>query len=174
MNAQLPAWISLLIAMIPFVLAPLLMATAFRLYYAVRRTQNIWVSFVGLISFWIGYEYLHQSWDLAFPWMTLGNGFANFHQLVQWYSYTGVYGGTLWIWTVNILVFLFYWQKKHQIQAYSQKLIGLLIAALTIIPVAVSFVQYSTYEESSDPSQLVVVQPIIDPYGKAGYIAPEE
>lgn len=174
MHAYLPAWVSLLIALIPFGLAPLLMATAFRLYYELRKRQNILISFLGLISFWIGYEYLHQSWDLAFPWMTLGNGFANFHQLVQWYSYTGVYGGTLWIWTVNILVFLFYWQKKHQIQAYSQKLIGLLIAAITIIPIAVSLVQYSTYEEPANPSQVVVVQPNIDPYGKYGYIAPEE
>src|SRR5690606_27764373 len=72
MHAYLPAWVSLLIALIPFGLAPLLMATAFRLYYELRKRQNILISFLGLISFWIGYEYLHQSWDLAFPWMTLG------------------------------------------------------------------------------------------------------
>src|SRR5690606_12504597 len=104
----------------------------------------------------------------------LGNGFDNCHQLVQWYSYTGVYGGTLWVWTVNILGFLFYWQKKHQLQAYSQKLIGLLIAAITIVPIAATLVQYSTYDEPANHSQVVVVQPTIDPYGKSGYIAPEE
>lgn len=174
MNAQLPAWISLLIAMIPFGLAPLLMATAFRLYYAMRRTQNIWVSFIGLVSFWIGYEYLHQTWDLAFPWMTLGNGFANFHQIIQWYSVTGVYGGTLWIWIVNILAFMLYWQYKHQVQAYSQKVLLSITLAAAFVPILISVIQYISYEEPINPAQIVVVQPNIDPYQKFGSITPEE
>lgn len=39
MNAYLPGYISLLIALIPFTLAPLLMATAFRLYYQLRKKK---------------------------------------------------------------------------------------------------------------------------------------
>nr|WP_262903864.1 apolipoprotein N-acyltransferase [Sphingobacterium bovistauri] len=174
MNAMLPAWISLLIALIPFGLAPLLMAITFRLYYQLRKKQSIWLSFLGLTSFWISYEYLHQTWDLAFPWMTLGNGFANFHQIIQWYSVTGVYGGTLWIWAVNILVFLFYWQYKHNIHAYSQKIILSSAIAVITLPIVISVIQYNTYEEPVNPSEIVVVQPNIDPYQKFGSISPEE
>jgi len=174
MNAYLSTVVSLLIALIPFCLAPLLMALAFRLYYQLRKRKAIGWSFLGLVSFWIGYEYLHQSWGLAFPWMTLGNGFANFHQIVQWYSVTGVYGGTLWIWLVNILAFLFYWQKSQKIQAIGQTKLIVAIVATILVPMGVSVVQYASYKEHINPSDIVVVQPNIDPYGKFGYISPEE
>src|SRR5580693_8673812 len=96
------------VSLIPYSLGPLMMATACWLYYRLRLKINRNRSLFGLVCFWIGYEYLHQSWDLAFPWMTLGNGFAVSHQWVQWYQYTGVYGGTLWILALNILLFLIY------------------------------------------------------------------
>src|SRR5690606_17470045 len=35
-------------------------------------------------------------------------------------------------------------------------------------------VQYASYKEHINPSDIVVVQPNIDPYGKFGYISPEE
>ena len=174
MNAVLPTFVSLLVALIPFCLAPLLMASSFRLYYEVRKRRSITLGFIALISFWMSYEYLHQTWDLAFPWMTLGNGFANFHQIIQWYSYTGVYGGTLWIWLTNVIIFLWYWQYKHKIAAISQK--GLAATALLFIicPITISLVQYYTFEENINPSEVVVVQPNIDPYEKFGSISPAD
>src|SRR6202012_5162327 len=102
------AVVALPISLIPYSLGPLLMSTACWLYYRMRLSTKRGLSLFALICFWIGYEYLHQTWDLAFPWMTLGNGFAVSHQWVQWYQYTGVYGGTVWIWLVKILAFLIY------------------------------------------------------------------
>lgn len=174
MNAFLPTPVALLISLIPFGLAPLLMATVFRLYYELRKKRSIIWSFIGLTSLWIGYEYLHQTWDLAFPWMTLGNGFANFHQLIQWYSITGVYGGTLWIWITNILIFLAYWQYKQRIEAISQTKLKLAIGGIILIPIGISLVQYFSYEEHINPSEVVVVQPNIDPYQKFGSISSQE
>jgi len=174
MNAFLPTSVSVLIALIPFGLAPLLMGIVFRLYYALRKKRSITWSFIGLVSLWISYEYLHQTWDLAFPWMTLGNGFANFHQLIQWYSFTGVYGGTLWIWVTNILVFLVYWQYSKKIEAISQSKLIIAITAVVVIPITISLGQYFTYEEHINPSEVVVVQPNIDPYEKFGLITPQE
>lgn len=174
MNAFLVTWVALLIALIPFCLAPILMATVFRLYYSLRKKRSVVWSFIGLISLWIGYEYLHQTWDLAFPWMTLGNGFANFHQLIQWYSFTGVYGGTLWIWISNILVFLYYWQYKEKIAVFSQTKLKISIAAVLTIPIIISLAQYFSYEEHINPSEVVVVQPNVDPYEKFGAISPQE
>lgn len=174
MHAFLPTWTSILIALIPFGLAPLLMGFVFRLYYAVRKKYNIAWSFLSLISLWIGYEYLHQTWDLAFPWMTLGNGFANFHQIIQWYSITGVYGGTLWIWLSNVLIFLCYARFKDKTAVTSLKKLNFAIAAIVLIPMAISLVQYTTYKEYINPSAVVVVQPNIDPYEKFGVITPQE
>ncbi|MGM1429129.1 apolipoprotein N-acyltransferase [Sphingobacterium lactis] len=174
MNAVLNAFASLMIALIPFTLAPLLMSLAFRGYYQMRKRNNILLSFMGLISFWIAYEFLHQSWELAFPWMTLGNGFANFHQLIQWYSVTGVYGGTVWIWIANVLIFLWYWQKREKIQVYRQSVLLGIIAAWIVLPAGISILQYQSYEEHVNPSEIVTVQPNIDPYGKWGSITPEQ
>lgn len=174
MSAYLPTYVALPISLIPFGLAPLLMATAFRLYYQLRKKTSIGYSFIGLVSLWMGYEFLHQWWDLAFPWMTLGNGFASFHQLIQWYSITGVYGGTLWIWVCNILFFLLIWQKLEKIEAISNKKLALSLAALIAIPSGLSLWQYSVYEEHVNPSEIVVVQPNIDPYQKFNSITPEE
>lgn len=160
------ALIAVPITLIPFSLGPLIMATAFWLYYRLRlHTSRAW-SLVGLVIFWIGYEYLHQTWDLKFPWMTLGNGFAVSHKWIQWYEYTGVYGGTIWIWICNILLFLLY-RSLHeaQIKAYQFKLTAV-FAAVLVLPLGFSLYRYYSYEELENPSNVVVVQPNIDPYTK--------
>ncbi|MDB5140763.1 MAG: apolipoprotein N-acyltransferase [Mucilaginibacter sp.] len=158
--------VALPISLIPYSLAPLLMATACLLYYRLRKiTTRSW-SLFGLVNFWIGYEYLHQSWPLAFPWMTLGNGFAVTHQWVQWYEYTGVYGGTVWIWILNILLFLIYTGLKEQENKQLRlKLISAFVFIL-VIPLSISLYRYYSYEEQHNPSNIVVAQPNIDPYGK--------
>ncbi len=154
------------VSIIPFGLGSLLMAIAFWLYYRLRLVSKPLVSYTGLVCFWIGYEYLHQSWDLAFPWMNLGNGFAEAHYLIQWYEYTGVYGGTLWILACNILIFETY--KAYRATAAGKiKLTALAIAA-ALLPVIISLGVYYGYTEKSNPANIVVVQPNIDPYEKFG------
>ncbi|TDS16175.1 apolipoprotein N-acyltransferase [Sphingobacterium paludis] len=172
MSAYLPGYVAILIALIPFGLGPLLMALAFRLYYQLRKKTGIGYSFIGLVSFWLGYEFLHQWWDLAFPWMTLGNGFANFHQLIQWYSVTGVFGGSVWIWVANILVFLLVWQKREKVEAINSKKLYLALGVTIVVPSTISFIQYGSYTEHINPSEVVVVQPNVDPYGKFNSISP--
>ena len=158
------------ISLIPYSLGPLLMATACWLYYRLRLLTNRGLSLVGLVCFWIGYEYLHQSWDLAFPWMTLGNGFAVSHQWIQWYEYTGVYGGTLWIWILNILIFLIYiGLREAKSKRLRLRLITAFVLAL-ILPLSLSLYKYYTYVEQPDPSNIVVAQPNIDPYAKEANI----
>ena len=53
------------------------------------------------LSIWMGYEHFHLSWDLAWPWLNLGNALATAPELIQWYEFTGVRGGTLWIILTN-------------------------------------------------------------------------
>jgi apolipoprotein N-acyltransferase len=158
------------ITLIPYSLGPLLMATAFWLYYRLRLVAPRWVALIGLVCFWVGYEYLHQSWDLNFPWMTLGNGLAVSHSWVQWYEYTGVYGGTLWIWAVNILVFLIYTGlREAQNKRTRMSLIGAVVVVF-LAPLGYSLSVYSNYVEEQNPSNVVVAQPNIDPYEKEGSI----
>lgn len=156
------------ISMIVYSLSPLLMAFAFWLYYKLRTVTKRQWALIGLVCFWTGYEYLVQTWDLKFPWMTLGNGFAVSHQLIQWYEYTGVYGGTVWIWAANILAFLIYIGLREA-QA-SQLRLRLIIALVLVIvlPIAISLNTYYNYQEQNDPSNIVIAQPNIDPILKEG------
>jgi len=154
------------ITLIPYMLGPLLMSSACWLYYKLRTTTPMGWSLGALVCFWIAYEYLHQNWDLNFPWMTLGNGFAVSHTWVQWYEYTGAYGGTIWIWVVNILIFLIYNGLGKTDSKSRLKLITAAVLAL-ILPLAISLYRYNSYTEQFDPSNIVVAQPNIDPYAKA-------
>lgn len=176
LNAVMPAWVAIFISLIPFGLAPLLMSISWMFYYQLRKFSSRSVSYAGLICFWIAYEYLHQTWDLAFPWITLGNGFASSHQLVQWYEYTGVYGGTLWIWIANILAFeLTLAKSSPAITAFKdQKKYSLLLSAVVLIPITISFLIYTKYHEHENPADVVVVQPNVDPYEKFGSIPASE
>ena len=82
------------------------MATIWWLFHLMKRRFRL-LGDLSLIVFWISFEYLHYNWEIQWPWLTLGNGFANQAKLVQWYEYTGVLGGSLWILTVNLLFFIF-------------------------------------------------------------------
>jgi apolipoprotein N-acyltransferase len=171
LNAVMPAWLAIIIAQIPFGLGAVLMTLAFWLYYRLRLiTSRIW-SYAGLICFWIGYEYLHQTWDLAFPWMNLGNGFAESHYLIQWYEYTGVYGGTLWILLSNILVFETLLAVKNKSQKTKQIRLQISTAVWILIPIVCSVLIYVNYEEKANPANIVLVQPNINPYEKFGKLS---
>ncbi|MGZ3757041.1 MAG: apolipoprotein N-acyltransferase [Mucilaginibacter sp.] len=162
------------ITLIPYTLGPLLMSTACWLYYRMRLTTTRSWALAALVCFWIGYEYLHQTWDLNFPWMTLGNGFATTHQWVQWYEYTGAYGGTIWIWLVNVLAFLIYSGiREAQKSSIRLRLTSGFVIVL-LFPLAFSLYRYYTYTEQFDPSNIVVAQPNIDPYMKHGEIPAHE
>lgn len=163
MNAILPPFPAFLIALIPYSLSASLMAIAFVLYYKLRKKYTYWIAASGLICFWLSYEFLHQTWSLAFPWMTLGNGFATTHQLVQWYEFTGVYGGSLWILISNIALFAAVRRKSSN---RKWKPSALLWLAIITIPSAASTLRYLQYEERINPAEVVVVQPNIEPYKK--------
>lgn len=168
------ALIAIPITLIPYALGPLLMAGACWLYFRMRLITKRNRALPALVCFWIGYEYLHQTWDLKFPWMTLGNGFAVSHQWIQWYEYTGVYGGTIWIWACNILLFLLYISlREAQTKAYRSKIV-IAFSAVLIIPLGFSLLRYYNYKELENPSNVVVVQPNTDPYTKFNLPAYQE
>lgn len=164
--------VAFLISLIPFGLGALLMTFAFWLYFQLKAKVNAKIAYLGLISFYIAMEYLHQTWDLSFPWMTLGNGFAGMHQLVQWYEFTGIYGGSFWILLSNILAFEAYQsiKLKHKLK-YQLPLVWFL---WLILPIGYSIYTYTNYKEKSVPINVVTVQPNIDPYQKFSSISVQD
>lgn len=53
---------------------------------------------------WIGYELFWTTWEIRYPMMSFGIILGNTPSLIQWYSVTGVMGGSLWIMLINFVV----------------------------------------------------------------------
>lgn len=131
------------------------------LLYTITYRQMPKLGYAALITYWLTFEYIHLQWELTWPWLTLGNGWAASPSLVQWYSYTGVFGGGLWIWLLNIM-FLRLWQRRQAGQLTAVSWIKPL--ALLLLPMGISLAMYYGYEESGETIDVVVVQPNYEPH----------
>lgn len=143
----------------------LLMCLPWLGFHWVKRNCGDIIGYLSLLVFWLSFEYLHlQNWGLSWPWLTLGNVFAMHPNWVQWYEYTGVSGGGLWILATNIL--LFHLPTVRRNRALLMRL-DALAAAVVVVPVFLSALLIpSTDDTRTDVPGVVIVQPNIDPYGK--------
>lgn len=116
------------------------------------------------ILFWLAFEFFHHRWELTWPWLGLGNAFASVTSCVQWYEYTGTGGGSFWVLAVNLMIFSLLKDGRWGMGDGRWKL--LTAAATVVIPIIISLSIYNSYEEKSNPLNIVVVQPNIDPYSE--------
>jgi apolipoprotein N-acyltransferase len=154
-------------AVMAIVCNSLFMALVWLLFHVVARRLNAWAGYVFLAVLWISFEFLHYNWELTWPWLTLGNGFASKPQWIQWYEYTGVFGGSLWVLSVNIILFRLI--KKLFSERESSKPVvslSLISGALIILPLIFSIVKYHSFHDSGEPVNVVIVQPNVDPYNE--------
>jgi apolipoprotein N-acyltransferase len=136
-----------------------LMTITFQLFHYTRKKLGSKIGYLSLFIYWLSFEYLHMNWDLTWPWLTLGNGFAAWANMVQWYEYTGVFGGTIWIILANIYLF------KFLSEDFNRKL-GAQLAGIILLPLAASISIYYSYTEKENPIEVIAVQPNIDPYNE--------
>lgn len=143
-----------------------LMSTAFWAFHITRRNAGSGPGYFGLIVYWLVYEHFYLNGEISWPWLNFGNGFMNDVHIIQWYEITGIFGGTLWVLLSNILLFLII--KNYIAHGSLRTKIALLIPwiLLIITPITFSLIRFYTYKETSDPREIVVVQPNIDPYNE--------
>jgi len=150
-----------------FIENALLMSLVFLIYHKVALKTNDNFALFFLIVFWISFEKFHLNWDFSWPWLNLGNGFSYNHKWIQWYEYTGVFGGTLWIWLVNIG---FYLSVKNYLKNKNLKILfkGILLSTgIIILGIFTSLYIYHTYKSKNiGKVNVVVVQPNVDPYSE--------
>lgn len=121
------------------------------------------ICLVALIVFWLSFEYIHLNWQLSWPWLTLGNVFATHPGWVQWYEYTGVSGGSLWVLTANIIIYKAI--KNRNSLKRTQKL--LLPIIILLFPAALSHFIHAPENTNRDAANnVIIVQPNIDPYSE--------
>lgn len=157
----------------------LFMAVIWQLFHLVKRRQGSAIGYVSLVLFWIAFEYLHFNWEISWPWLTLGNVFATQPSWVQWYEYTGVLGGSFWVLSCNLI--LYQLAKNVIIKDLLKKLRTinvLLLSSISILfialPLSISFFMYDRAGEKGTESNVVLIQPNIDPYNEKFSGSPEE
>lgn len=132
----------------------------FRVYQHFGRNLALLV----FIPTWISFEYLMMQTQISRPWLNLGNAFANNITLIQWYEYTGIFGGSVWVLIINALVFYIYNQSKKSISWRNQQSKLVFLIVMIFVPILFSILQYSTYSEKHVPVRVAVLQPNINSY----------
>ena len=130
---------------------------AFMLYHYVSKRAPKSVAYTVLAATWVATEYLYIHTDvMSFPWLVVGNGFSGSPWAVQWYEYTGVLGGSLWVLLSNIAIF----EALKQRTAWTK----VRAAMIVLVPIVVSLVIYWSYEPQGERVKAAVVQPNVDCY----------
>ncbi len=142
----------------------LLMTLIFQVYHVIAKRKPQRFALIFLVAVWITFEKFHLNWDFSWPWLNLGNVFADYPQWIQWYEYTGSFGGSLWVWIVNISIFnaINYYIKNSDKKTFIKKL--LLSASLIVLGIFISLYQYTSYQEKGEKLTAIVLQPNTDPY----------
>jgi apolipoprotein N-acyltransferase len=112
---------------------------------------------------WLGYEHFHNNWDLAWPWLNLGNALATATKLIQWYEYTGVRGGSLWIILTNFALLQVYNNYRRRGRR-SIIPAGAAALVLLIVPISGSLFIYHNFKDAAERVNIALIQPNLDPY----------
>ena len=153
-------------SILAFVLNSLLMALVFYGFHLTKKHVGNKEGYIALLLYWVAFEHFHYDWESAWPWLSLGNVFSITPSWVQWYSFTGVLGGSFWVLIVNLLLFRAYQNvllkgEKWKIQTPLFYLAGLAF----LLPMAISLITYFNYTEKERPIEVVAIQPNENPYG---------
>ena len=152
-------------ALLAVVLTALLMTIVFSIYHFIHINTNKTIGAFAFVTLWIAWEQFFHNSEINWPWLTLGNSLGNHPMVIQWYEYTGVLGGSLWILVVNFFI-------VSQISAYREKIYGRIawffsdVLLFFAIPFALSLYIYFNYEDKGDAVNVLIVQPNIDPYNE--------
>ncbi len=133
-------------------------------FFSFKKKYGQRIGYASLVIFWLSFEYIHLNWQLSWPWLTLGNVFAMHPSWIQWYEYTGVSGGSLWVLLANIS--LFFMVKKFTLPRLAVS-VGLVAVPFVLsIACTPSTAEIAGNSSSENKPNVIVVQPNIDPYSE--------
>lgn len=137
-----------------------------------ERAKGSFIPYLFFIVTWLGWEHYYFDAEVSWPWLVLGNAFAGSIRSIQWYEFTGVLGGSLWILLSNVLLYRIIskevlrdrsavedkYRRRGRYSLYG------FYSALIILPFILSFIMFHNYQEKENPVEISVLQPNIEPY----------
>ncbi len=161
-------------ALMAIVANTILMTFVFQLFHGGRRQfRGSNTGYLALCCYWLGFEHIHHYWEISYPWLSFGNGFSAWPVWVQWYEYTGILGGSVWVLIANMLVYnlVKHWfAGQRDFRFLIIRCIPLLIWIL--VPLTISLIKYYTWKPETESVEVVLVQPNNDPYSEQYTIPP--
>jgi len=148
------------------------MAVIFGFFRLARKRLRGTLPYIFLMAAWIAWErWYMNSAQISWPWLVLGNAFAQTTRSVQWYEFTGTLGGSFWIWLSNLGIFgllsAIHDRKVVNWNALARICSVLSLVVLLLGPMLYSAYRYNTYQERSEGTvETLVGQPNFDPYHK--------
>ncbi len=138
------------------------------LFHKTKRaiTNKKWI-YLSFITYWLTWEYIHLRWEISWTWLNLGNAFSQYPSWIQWYEWTGVFGGSLWILLLNVLLFCVLFYKKESIKDILKNNTKqlTLCGALIIVPIMVSMIWYNFENDNNTKNvEVAIVQPNYEPH----------
>lgn len=158
---------SLLAVLFPVLVNSLLYSLVFQCYHWFKNYMGTYWGFAFFISIWMCFEKFHMSWELTWPWLNLGNVFADYPKLIQWYDTLGATGGTFWILGVNLMIF--YTVRIFEAGRKRKNLIqnSVIIVGLISIPMLISVWKFNSFDEKPiGQVHVLMLQPDLDPYAE--------
>ena len=120
----------------------------------------VFSSFAAAAS-WVSYEYLHHQWDLAWPWLTLGNAWSNLTGVIQYISVTGVWGISFWIVFTSALAY-------QSVLTNSKAVLQSTAVVFFAFPVFSVLSMINIQQPVDKPADVAIVQPNSDSYQSYG------
>ena len=125
-------------------------------HYTSKRAPRA-LAYTLLVTVWIATEWAYNSADVAtFPWLLLGHGFSGDIWAVQWYEYTGIFGGTLWVLVSNIAIFEILRTRTTTAKVRASIII--------LLPILLSTILLWCYKPSERSAEISVIQPNVPCY----------
>lgn len=158
---------SLVAVLFPVIVNSLLYSIVFQCYHWYKKYQGTYWGLTFFVAIWMCFETLHMNWEFTWPWLNLGNAFADYPKLIQWYDTLGATGGSFWVLIVNILVFytVRIWKAGRKLKSLFIN-VGIVLG-LIIIPMVISLIKYNSFNEKPiGEVNVLMLQPDLDPYNE--------
>ena len=155
------------------------MSVVFGSFRLVKRRTGGVLPYIYLAAAWLAWEKYYLSVaEISWPWLVLGNAFAETPGLVQWYSVLGHLGGSLWVLAANLAIFgIMVALSDGRVSAWNMKArAGALAGAALVFFGPMIWSSCLRWEDPSDAPSLKVMagQPNLDPYEKFGSLTQEQ
>lgn len=128
--------------------------------FIILRKKNSKYAFLYFIAAWIAAEMIESFFQLGSPFFDLGHNLGASPRIIQWYEFTGSAGGSLWILSVNFMLYSLGKSFIEKNNLWIKR--SILASGIILIPTIISLLIFYNYKEKGSSSEVLVIHPSTD------------